>query len=86
MIFCHDFLDIVWEDKKKSFSTVRRIFLPFEGLVTYAFLGTKVKVPSNYKSYLSAEYGDTYMVPDPKWSARTSPAAQIVPGATGICV
>jgi phosphorylcholine metabolism protein LicD len=85
-VFCHDFLDIVWEGKRKTFSTVRRIYFPLEGLVTYDFLGLKVNIPSNYNSFLRAHYGDTFMWKDPSWSTRTSAAVRIIPGDTGITV
>lgn len=68
------------------YSVVRRIYLPFDGLVSYKFLNTEVNIPINYTTYLSAHYGEDYMISNPNWSTDNSPVAYKVPGAVYVSI
>lgn len=87
-VYCYDFISDPHLSARESMEKyggllARRIYLPFKGLVDFDFLGCQVKVPSNYDEYLSAHYGDDYMIPNPAWSTLTSPVAQIMEGEVG---
>lgn len=82
-IVMNEFLDSRVGDGFRLWTICRAITIPFEGLMDYDFLGCKVKVPTNYHTYLTALYGN-YMVPDPNWRREMSPAASIMEGCIGI--
>lgn len=83
-VYTHDFLGGVEIGNLRIYKTVRTLTLPFTGLVDYNFLNNKVSIPINYQEYLSAHYGNDYMIPNPQWTTITSPAAKIIKGAIGI--
>lgn len=63
---------------------VRKIVVPFEGLMEYDFMGHRVHIPKNYQEYLAAHYGKDFMTPNPNWGVWDSPALQVVEGAIGL--
>lgn len=82
----YDFLNGVESPEFLLYKTVRKIVLPMKELIDYNFLNRKVKIPNNYKDYLSAHYGESYMTPDPTWSTLSSPAATIQEGSIGVFI
>jgi len=83
-VYTHDFLDGKAQINYIIYRTVRKITLPFDGLMPYTFLGNEVHIPINYDAYLSAHYGSDYMIPNPNWTTLSSPAAQVVEDAIGL--
>lgn len=80
----HDFLQGVDSPDFQIYKTVRKIILPMKELIDYKFLDRNVLIPKNYKDYLSAHYGESYMIPDPTWTTLSSPAAKIQEGSIGV--
>lgn len=83
-IYMCDFSDTISFDKYKLHQFVRKIVVPFEGLMDFDFLEYKVFIPKNYQTYIAAHYGEDFMTPKPGWGAWDSPALQIVEGAVGL--
>ena len=83
-VYTYDFLDGTNIGNLMIYKTVRKISLPFDGLTEYKFLNNKVHIPSKHSKYLEAHYGADFMVPNPNWTTRTSPAATVIDGAVGI--
>lgn len=50
---------------------VMQFIQPYSGLKRDLFLGVEVKVPKNADEYLRANYGDDYMIPNPKFNWMT---------------
>lgn len=84
IVYTHDFLDSTTIGGLTIYNVVRRLTLPLNGFIDYTFLNNKVLIPQNYPEYLSAHYGSDYMIPNPKWTTRTSPIAKVIDGAIGI--
>ena len=83
-IYMCDFADTITIGKYKLHQYVRKIVVPFDGLMDYEFMGFKVFIPKNYQEYIAAHYGDDFMTPKPNWGIWDSPALQVVDGAVGI--
>jgi phosphorylcholine metabolism protein LicD len=83
-LYMCDFADTITIGKYKLHQFVRKIVVPFDGLIDYEFMGFKVFIPKNYKEYIAAHYGEDFMTPNPSWGVWDSPALQIVEGAIGM--
>ncbi len=87
-VYCYDFVTDPSKPDRKFMEEyggylARRLYLPFTGLRDFEFLGVEVRIPRNYEEYLSAHYGEDYMIPNPNWSTLTSPIARIMKGKVG---
>lgn len=83
-VYTHDFMNSICKGSLMIYTTVRQIRLPLDKFIDWNFLGNKVLIPSNYNEYLRAHYGDDFMIPNPKWSTLSSPAAKVIHGAYGV--
>ncbi len=83
-LYMCDFADTITIGKYKLHQFVRKIVVPFEGLIDYEFFGYKAFIPKNYREYLAAHYGEDFMTPKPNWGVWDSPALQLIDGAIGI--
>lgn len=87
-VYCYDFVTDPSRPNREFMEEnggywARRLYLPFSGLCDFEFLGAEVKIPKNFEQYLSAHYGEDYMIPNPAWSTLTSPIAKIMEGKVG---
>lgn len=83
-IYMCDYAETLIIGKYTLHQFVRKISVPFDGLMEYDFLGHRVFIPKNYQEYIAAHFGDDFMTPNPNWGAWDSPALQVVKGAIGI--
>ncbi len=76
-IYCYDIYNIpkVYTDDMQPLNIlgIRKIIFPFEGFKTISFLGKQVNIPSNTSEYLTAYYGENFMIPDPNFYERDAP-------------
>ena len=83
-IYMCDYAETLIIGKYTIHQFVRKIVVPFDGLMEYNFMGHKVFIPKNYKEYLAAHYGEDFMIPNPNFGIWDSPALQVVEGALGV--
>lgn len=63
---CHAFIDDKENLGKKYLA--KEYTFPFEGLANIQFLSSQYKAPINYTAYLIAIFGESYLIPNPKWT------------------
>lgn len=84
-IYTHDFVGNVIENGKTvMFKQPRRLWLPWTGIGRMEMCGRLMNVPANYEAYLSAHYGENFMIPDPLWTNLNLTHAENIPDAVGI--
>ena len=70
-IYCNSFtVRDYYGLNKKSTALVKKIVLPKSKFVEAEYKGSKIYVPEDTETYLKCHYGETFMIPNPKFDYK----------------